>query len=112
MEDKAILEKKSLEDLRYIAKMLGIRNLIKYRKASLIELIASSKTDPSPKTQEVPVVPEEIRKGLPSPADESGKPVTRAYRERAGKADVPQDAGRLSKMDPHPDAGPAHRRKN
>ncbi len=42
MEEKAILEKKSLEDLRYIAKMLGVKNLIKYRKADLIDLIASS----------------------------------------------------------------------
>ena len=86
MEDKTILEKKSLEDLRYIAKMLGIRNLIKYRKASLIELIASSQPDPFPKKLEVPALPEEKRKDSPSPAMESGKPAKRAYRERAVKA--------------------------
>ena len=33
MEDKAILQGKSLEDLRYIAKMMGLKNLVKYRKA-------------------------------------------------------------------------------
>lgn len=69
MEEKAILEKKSLEDLRYIAKMLGIRNLIKYRKASLIELIASSQTDPSPPIQDTPVVKDVKRKKNANPAE-------------------------------------------
>ena len=33
------LENKTLEDLRYIAKILGIKNISKYRKAELIEKI-------------------------------------------------------------------------
>jgi len=42
MEDRSILEKKSLEDLRYIAKMLGLKSIYKYRKSELIDYIASS----------------------------------------------------------------------
>ena len=42
MEDKAILKGKSLEDLRYIAKMMGLKNLVKYRKAELIDQIWES----------------------------------------------------------------------
>ena len=39
MEDRSILEGKTLEDLRYIAKMLGLKSLTKYRKLELIDLI-------------------------------------------------------------------------
>lgn len=42
MEDKSILIGKSLEDLRYIAKMLGLKNISKYRKNQLIDYIADS----------------------------------------------------------------------
>jgi len=42
MEDRSILERKSLEDLRYIAKMLGLKSITKYRKAELIDLILST----------------------------------------------------------------------
>ena len=33
------LEKKTLEDLRYIAKMMGIKNVAKYKKSEIIEVI-------------------------------------------------------------------------
>lgn len=42
MEDRSILEKKSLEDLRYIAKMLGLKSIYKYRKSQLIDYIVDS----------------------------------------------------------------------
>mgnify|MGYP000871701885 CR=1 FL=1 len=45
MEDRAILEKKSLEDLRYIAKMLGLKSIYKYRKNELIDYIVNSAKD-------------------------------------------------------------------
>lgn len=46
MEDRSILEKKSLEDLRYIAKMLGLKSITKYRKSQLIDYIADSAQSP------------------------------------------------------------------
>lgn len=45
MEDRSILEKKSLEDLRYIAKMLGLKSIYKYRKNELIDYITNSAKD-------------------------------------------------------------------
>ncbi|MCX7772631.1 MAG: transcription termination factor Rho [Clostridia bacterium] len=42
MKDRSILEGKSLEDLRYIAKMLGLKNLSKLKKSDLIDLIEKS----------------------------------------------------------------------
>jgi len=45
MEDRSILEAKSLEDLRYIAKMLGFKSLTKYRKSDLIDLIVNNATN-------------------------------------------------------------------
>lgn len=39
MKERSILEGKSLEDLRYIAKMLGLKSITKYRKSDLIDLI-------------------------------------------------------------------------
>ncbi len=39
MQDIKILKTKKLEDLRYIAKMMGIKSITKYRKGQLIELI-------------------------------------------------------------------------
>ena len=41
MEDRSILEGKTLEDLRYIAKMLGLKSITKYRKSEPIDLIIS-----------------------------------------------------------------------
>jgi transcription termination factor Rho len=49
MEDRSILERKSLEDLRYIAKMLGLKSITKYRKNQLIDYIADSASKPDPK---------------------------------------------------------------
>jgi len=51
--DLEILEDKKLEDLRVIAKTLGIKSVTKYRKSELIELIAESVKD-NVKKEEVP----------------------------------------------------------
>lgn len=40
------LESKTLEDLRYIAKMIGIKNVMKYKKNELIEKILESDNSP------------------------------------------------------------------
>lgn len=47
MEDKSILEGKTLADLRYIAKMLGIKNISRLKKNELIELISKSGEAPA-----------------------------------------------------------------
>ncbi|MBN2558290.1 MAG: transcription termination factor Rho [Clostridia bacterium] len=50
MQDIKILKTKKLEDLRYIAKMMGIKSITKYRKDELVDLIvkAGSKEDEKP----------------------------------------------------------------
>lgn len=42
MQDIKILMTKKLEDLRYIAKMMGIKSITKYRKDELVDLIAAA----------------------------------------------------------------------
>lgn len=39
MENIVNLEKKTLEDLRFIAKVMGVKNISKYRKDELISLL-------------------------------------------------------------------------
>ncbi len=51
MKDRSILEGKSLEDLRYIAKMLGLKSITKYRKSELIDLIISEENVPQAKSE-------------------------------------------------------------
>ncbi|MFO7636946.1 MAG: transcription termination factor Rho [Clostridia bacterium] len=41
MQDENILKTKKLEDLRYIAKMVGVKSITKYRKEELIEIIVA-----------------------------------------------------------------------
>jgi transcription termination factor Rho len=72
MKDRSILERKSLEDLRYIAKMLGLKSITKYRKANLIDLIISatdvSQSETETKEQSSPdakSISEEKQKGAP-----------------------------------------------
>ncbi|MFO7610926.1 MAG: transcription termination factor Rho [Clostridia bacterium] len=50
MQDIKILKTKKLEDLRYIAKMMGIKSITKYRKDELVDLIvkAGSKENEKP----------------------------------------------------------------
>ena len=42
MQDIKILKTKKLEDLRYIAKMMGIKSITKFRKGQLIDLIMAA----------------------------------------------------------------------
>ena len=37
MEDRTKLQGKSLEDLRYIAKVMGVKSITRYRKQELVE---------------------------------------------------------------------------
>lgn len=56
MEEKEKLQGKSLEDLRYIAKVMGIKSITRYRKQELIEKILAAgdeKTEPSLPGQKV-----------------------------------------------------------
>ena len=57
MKDRSILEGKSLEDLRYIAKMLGVKNLTRLKKSDLIDLITKAgevpATEPSTSTSKI-----------------------------------------------------------
>lgn len=53
MEDRSILEGKSLDDLRYIAKMLGLKNISRFRKPQLIEFIVSSQNGGSANSEDV-----------------------------------------------------------
>ena len=39
--DEINLDNKTLEDLRYIAKMMGIKNVAKFKKSELLEEILS-----------------------------------------------------------------------
>ena len=83
MEDRSILEKKSLEDLRYIAKMLGLKSIYKYRKNELIDYIVNSANE-----------------------EEKKKP---SRKKAAG--DVQADAGEIETRGPEPKAEtPAKRR--
>ncbi|HOQ74984.1 MAG TPA: transcription termination factor Rho [Thermoclostridium sp.] len=85
MEDRSILEKKSLEDLRYIAKMLGLKSIYKYRKNELIDYIVNSANE------------EEKEKKKPSRKKAAG--------------DVQADAGEIETRRPEPKAEtPAKRR--
>lgn len=64
MEDRSILEKKSLEDLRYIAKMLGLKSIYKYRKSELIDYITDSA-----KSNEVKKNEQKSKQGEQMPAE-------------------------------------------
>jgi transcription termination factor Rho len=53
MEDRTKLQGKSLEDLRYIAKVMGIKSITRYRKQELVEKILSVGEDPEQISQPV-----------------------------------------------------------
>lgn len=42
MKDRSILERKTIADLRYIAKMLGLKGISRLKKSELVDLIANS----------------------------------------------------------------------
>ena len=57
MKDRSILESKTLADLRYIAKMLGLKGISRLKKQELIDLIESSGEIPT----SLPEVKEEVQ---------------------------------------------------
>lgn len=63
MQDIKILKTKKLEDLRYIAKMMGIKSITKFRKGQLIDLImaAGDKEDNKEKTKSAQVPNEGVQ---------------------------------------------------
>ena len=76
MKDSSILERKSLGDLRYIAKMLGLKNISRLKKKELIDLIAS--------TGDTPGIPQE-KKDENKKADEASADLPEAGRKRRGR---------------------------
>lgn len=58
--DSSILRDKKLDDLRVIAKAMGIKSITKYRKAELIELIIQHASDKDKREREEKNKPEEI----------------------------------------------------
>ena len=52
MQDINILKTKKLEDLRYIAKMMGIKSITKYRKGELVDLIIEAGSEQEKAQQE------------------------------------------------------------
>ncbi len=67
MEDYVNLEKKTLQDLRYIAKIMGIKSITKYRKNELIELIEeiANKVEGNPIQTTKVTEPAEVKKRSP-----------------------------------------------
>lgn len=76
MKDSSILERKSLGDLRYIAKMLGLKNISRLKKKELIDLIAS--------TGDTPGMPQE-KEDENKKADEASADLPEAGRKRRGR---------------------------
>jgi transcription termination factor Rho len=107
MKDGSILQGKTLEDLRYIAKMLGLKNLTRLKKADLIELIT--------KTGEVPaIIPfseisqtemKELQKDGESPVDEAAESKKKRGRPKASSEkkvsdDTPQESSGIPQKEP------------
>jgi len=68
------LNKKTLEDLRYIARMMGIKSVTKYRKAELIEKILTVGKDTAKDTQSTgEKIEEKTDKDLNEKAEDAGK---------------------------------------
>lgn len=74
--DRSALEGKKLADLREIAKAMGMKNLVKYRKSELIQAIAggggqaptkevSTEPIPTEKVEQTPKAPETVAQELP-----------------------------------------------
>ena len=110
MEDKAILKGKSLEDLRYIAKMMGLKNLVKYRKAELIDQIWESQNRAAAPVVEKPAneapalrksrkatVPMEQAEALPMASPQITVSPTEAPQTSASPAKKAPSKGRVPK---------------
>ena len=106
--EKELLLGKSLEDLRSIAKTIGLKSVTKYRKAELIELIEkwAAEKEPAPKIAEEkkPAAPEvdysPRRRGRPRKAMNDPTPV-RASEKKPEPEEEPDivDDGRIPDTD-------------
>ncbi|MDX1357500.1 MAG: transcription termination factor Rho [Clostridia bacterium] len=86
MQDIKILKTKKLEDLRYIAKMMGIKSITKYRKGELVDLIiAAGDEQDSKETQ-----------ATPAPAAED-KPVVETVEEQPAEGERKKHKGKKGK---------------
>jgi len=88
MEERTKLQGKSLEDLRYIAKVMGVKSITRYRKQELIEKIIAAgqkveETDQPAQnvTQRRPGRPRKIKE-----TEEPGKSVVPEQKEAEGEA--------------------------
>jgi len=82
MEDIAKLQGKSLNDLRYIAKVMGIKSITRYRKQELIEKILAAGEN---KEELVQSVQSTIKRspGRPRKKDNDGAPELQAEQQQA-----------------------------
>ncbi len=105
MEDKSILLGKSLEDLRYIARMLGLKSISKYRKNQLIDYIADSANNAGMRfslddnaSQEINATPpeeSEKKNETPTESDKGEKENAKGKKRGRPKAAAKEDGGIL-----------------
>jgi len=82
MEDIAKLQGKSLNDLRYIAKVMGIKSITRYRKQELIEKILAAGENKDELVQSVQSTIKR-RPGRPRKKDNDGAPELQAEQQQA-----------------------------
>ncbi|MCX7745742.1 MAG: transcription termination factor Rho [Clostridia bacterium] len=89
------LEGKSLEDLRYIAKMLGLKNISKYKKGELLEkIMESSKSEPKTSSEAKESLKEaenEQKTGVLNSENESVKETEDIKKNNEVSADQPEE---------------------
>lgn len=84
MQDIKILKTKKLNDLRYIAKMMGIKSITKYRKGELVDLIieAGNKEDQKAKREEEKTRNRNSKKAESPKKEQPGKKPTADEKEQ------------------------------
>jgi len=83
MQDINILKTKKLEDLRYIAKMMGIKSITKYRKGELVDLIIEAGSEQEKAQQEAKAA--EVSVEDPVKGQEEGQTEKKKYEGRNGR---------------------------
>ncbi len=83
--DQINLQSKTLEDLRYIAKMLGMKNISKYKKSELVELLSEN----SEKLKSDDIVEEVVSKEKAEPAANTIETQTSEERSKEVSEEVP-----------------------
>ncbi|AEY68077.1 transcription termination factor Rho [Clostridium sp. BNL1100] len=80
--DQINLQSKTLEDLRYIAKMLGMKNISKYKKSELVELLSEN----SKKLKSDDIVEEVVSEEIKTAEPAANTIETQASEERSKEA--------------------------